>query len=408
MKKRVVITGIGVVCSTGKNVEAFSEALRKGVCGVGDIAAFDPEGLPYKRGAEVRDFQPVDSSWRRRKSELDRASQLGLSAAHEAVIDSGLDMNQLDRQRCGVAIGTTMGGMVSAGQYYRRLKAGRRPPALKLLEYPLHTVGSHISARYGLLGPNLMVSTACSSSNVAIGEGVDMVRYGEADVMIVGGVEAFADLGWVGFGSLHNMSTTTCRPFDKNRNGLILGEGAGFLVIEDLNHALSRNAAIHAELKGVGASSDAYHMTAPDPAGKGAAASMLGALEDGAMSLECIDYICAHGTATLLNDAMECTAIRRVFGELAYDIPISSIKSMIGHTLGASGAIGLIATVIAIMRGFMPPTINYETPDPKCDLDCVPNVARIGEIDNALCNSFGFGGNNCSVLVSRFQDCGSQ
>lgn len=401
-KRRVVVTGLGVLCAIGKNIEEYLENAKKGTCGIDRITAFDTQNWKFQYGAEIKDFNPNKCFSPKELRRMDRASQITLVAVEESLSKSKLDFSVENKEKIGVCFGTTLGGTILAGKYYKTLKKKEKPYASYLLDYPLYSVETRICAKYKLLGPNIAISTACSSSNAAMGYAFDLVRFGEADLMITGGFDTMAELTWAGFGVLRNVASRFCRPFSKNREGLILGEGAGVLIFEELEHAQKRGAHIFAEFLGYGMSSDAYHMTAPDMSARGPANAMKKALEAANIPPEKIDYINAHGTGTLYNDYIETLAIKKVFGEYAYKIPISSTKSMVGHTLGACGAIELIVTILALNYNFVPPTINYEVPDPQCDLDYVPNLSREKEINFALSNTFGFGGNNCSIVVGKF------
>jgi len=405
MKKSIVISGIGIISPIGNNIEEFCQNLKKGVSGIDKITAFDTTGLRSKYGGEIKGFEPNSYFTRKDLRRMDRASQIALVAVKEAVEKSGIDFVKEEGIKCGISLGTTLGGMILGGRYYRDLYVNKKSYASRLLDYPLYSVGSRMCIEYGLLGTNLAISTACSSSNIAIGCGLDLIRYGNMDVMIVGGFDTMAELTCAGFGVMRNTSPDKyCRPFDKNRKGLLLGEGAGILIIEELEHCRRRGGKIIGEIPGYGMSSDAYHMTAPEVIGKGPSLAINNALEDSGINKEKIDYINAHGTGTTHNDLIETRAIKRIWGEDAYKIPVSSTKSMIGHTLGASGAIELIISLLAITEGFIPPTINYETKDPNCNLDYVPNIGRDQKVNCVLSNNFGFGGNNCSVIVRKFKE----
>lgn len=403
-KKRVFITGVGVICSIGKNFNDFTFALKNGLSGADKITAFDTEGLRGIYGCEVRGFNPREYFSKRDLRRMDRASQLCLVAVNEAMHSSGLDVSGLNKERCGVSFGSTVGGMRSGTEYYRRLKKDKRVYASLLLDSPLYSAGTRVCIEYGLLGPNIVISTACSSANVAIGYAYDLIQNGVVDVMIAGGFDAMSDIPSSGFGVLRNISPDICRPFDKDRNGLILGEGAGCIILEDAEHCIKRGGKIYGEFMGYGMSCDAYHMTAPDITGKGPAQAMQKAIENSGIGPDDIDYINAHGTGTFHNDLIETTAIKRVFGQRAYRLPVSSTKSMYGHTLGAAGAIEGVTVIAAILYHFIPPTINYETPDPKCDLDYVPNKSKDIIVNTVLSNNFGFGGNNCSIIIKRVDE----
>lgn len=402
--KRVVITGIGVISSIGNDYESFCNSLRNGASGHGRITAFDAGELRSPYGCEVKGFNPTINFSKKEIRRMDRASMLCLCSVREAVLSSGIDFNMQDRDRCGVSFGSTLGGMVSGTEYYRRLVNNGNAHASMLLDYPLYSAGTRVCMEYDLLGSNIVISTACSSSNVAMGYAFDVIRSGAADIMVTGGFDTMAELTCSGFGVLRNISPDLCRPFDKNRTGLILGEGAACLILEDADHCAKRGGRVYAEFAGYGMSSDAYHMTAPDITAKGPAMAMRSAIENSYVKPDEVDYVNAHGTGTIHNDQIECAAIKRLFGEIARNIPVSSSKSMFGHTLGAAGAIEAVASVASIQKDFIPPTINYETPDAKCDLDCVPNESRAAVINTVLSNNFGFGGNNCSIIIRRFYE----
>lgn len=404
MNERVVITGMGVITSIGYTVEAFCNNLKKGKSGISRITSFSTEGLKYKYGAEIKNIDFGQYFTGKELRRADRSTHLTLIAAKEAIDASGIDFSYENCDRCGVALGTTMGGMVFGGEYYKSSKKNRRTQFHKLIDYPIHAVGSHLCVNYQLRGPNLAVSTACSSGNSSISCAYELIKNGMMDVMISGGFDAFSEFAWAGFGSLQNMAKEKCRPFDKNRDGLLLGEGSGIIILESLTHSLKRGFDAEYELLGYGATNDAYHMTAPDIGGANAARAVEEALKASGLEKENIDYICAHGTGTIHNDAFETRVIKRVFGDNAYTIPMSSIKSMIGHTLGAAGAIEAIASALAIRDNFLPPTISYNSPCSKCDLDYVPNKARDKEVNHVLSNNFGFGGNNCSLIIGSYKN----
>ncbi|MEW6605976.1 MAG: beta-ketoacyl-[acyl-carrier-protein] synthase family protein [bacterium] len=402
--KRVVVAGIGVLSPIGNDKEEYWEGLRSGKSGIETITLFDTRNYKFKRGGEIKDFNPTKYFTRKGLRRLDRASQMVLIATQEAIDDAQINFNQMEKNNCGVVLGTTLGGMVSGEKYYRHLKKRQdRVYASLLLDFPMYSATDHISIRYKCSGSILTISTACSASNQAIGCAFDLIRKGEDTIIITGGFDPLSELTFAGFGILRIMSLDKIRPFDKNRTGLILGEGVGILILEELEHALNRKAKIYAEIIGYGATTDAYHMTAPHPQGEGAANAMQKALDDANIKPDDVDYINAHGTGTLFNDLSETMAIKKIMGEGAYKIPISSTKSMIGHTLGAAGALEAIATILAMQKGIIPPTINYETPDPKCDLNYVPNYSIQKNIRIALSNSFGFGGNNATIVFKKWE-----
>jgi len=401
-KRRVVVTGIGVITPIGNNIESYCEGLKKSKCGIDKISTFDVEKWKYKHAAEIKHFEPYLFFSKKELRRMDKASQISLVAAEEAITNSKIDFSVVNRYKVGVCLGTTLGGTLLAQKYYKKLLHTSKHYVSLNLDYPLYSVGTRISVKYKLFGPNIVVSTACSSSNVAMSCAYNMIRLGQTDIMITGGFDTVTELTCAGFGVLRNVAKEVCRPFDKNRDGLILGEAAGILLFEELQHAKERKAHIFAEILGFGLSSDAYHLTAPDVSGNGPAKAIKMAIENSELDVSQIDYVNAHGTGTQYNDLVETRAIKKVFKDHAYKIPVSSTKSMIGHTLGACGAVELIATILAINNNFVPPTINYSTPDPECDLDYVPNFAREKEIKIALSNTFGFGGNNCSIVVSKY------
>jgi len=398
--RRVVITGIGVLTPIGKSKNTFVKALKEGRSGVAPITLFDTSKHRYKLAAEVKELNPEKFFERKDLRRMDRASQMILIAAREAVADANLDFGNEDANRCGVFLGTTLGGMISGEKYHRMAQRNKLRLSL-LLDFAPHAIADRVAIAYKLQGASSIFSTACASGGHSIAYAFDTLCQQKADVMLAGGVDTVAEFTQAGFGSLQTLITgdDQIRPFDKNRRGFALGEGAAILVLETEAHAQARGAKIYCEFGGYGVSSDAQHMTAPDKEGKGAAAAMLSALKHADEPKENIDYINAHGTATKYNDLMETRAIKRAFGSHAYQLNISSTKSMIGHTLGAAGSIELAATALAMNHGFLPPTIGYETPDPECDLNYVPNESRPGRIRAALSNSFGFGGANISILI---------
>lgn len=403
MSSRVCISGFGVLSPIGNNRKEFLQSLREGRSGIARISSFDASAYRSPFGGEVKDFDPEMYFSKKELRRMDRASQMALVAAAEALDHAGIGAGSIDPARSGVVLGSTLGGTNMGIEYYRRLCAGRTHPSL-LLDYPLYSAGSRLCTTFGFTGFNYAISTACSSSNMSIGYGMDLIKSGDYDCVIAGGFDTVSPLTCAGFGVLRNMTDGgVIQPFDKNRKGLLLGEGAGIVVLESEEHCLKRNHRPEAVIMGYGCSSDAYHMTAPDITGNGPALAMKRAIEDGGIRAEDVDYINAHGTATLYNDMIETKAIKKVLMERAPSVAVSSIKSMTGHTLGASGALECIASVLAINNSFLPPTINYETLDPKCDLDYVPNTARFDvPVNVVLSNNFGFGGSNCSILIGKY------
>ena len=412
MKKRIVITGMGVVSPVGTGKEAFADSLRHGRSGIGHITSFDVANYSSRIAGAINTFKPEDFGIERKKARhMARFTQIGSAAAHLAVIDSGIDFSKTDRSKVCVITGSGVGGLEVIEEEEQNLmnKGPRRVSPFLIPMMITNMLPGEIAIRYGLTGPNYAVSSACASSNNAIGDALRMLRYGDAEIAVTGGSEAaITPLGIAGFCSLKALSERNdapekaSRPFDKNRDGFVMGEGSGIFILESLEHAKARGAHIYAELAGYGASDDAYHVTAPSPEGDAAAQGMRMALVDGDIKPESVDYINAHGTSTLLNDRTETLAIKKVFGERAYKIPISSTKSMTGHLLGAAGAVELAAILVCMEKGFIHPTINYETPDPDCDLDYVPNTAREARINCAISNSLGFGGHNATIAVKRY------
>lgn len=411
MNKRVVITGLGIISPLGNNLENTWSAITTGKSGVGPITLFDATENLTQFGAEVKDFDPVELFGSREARRMDRFSQLAMAAAEQAVAHSGLDVNDDNRHRVGVIIGTGIGGVSTLmEQALRMIEHGPRRVSPHLVPMMLpDTAAGKVAIAFGLRGPNMAVSTACASGNNAIGEATEAIRRGAADAMVTGGAEAgIVQIAMAGFNTMGALSTRNdnpqgaSRPFDADRDGFVAGEGSGILVLESMEHAEARGATIHGEILGYGASADAYHVTAPLETGEGAILAMKTALAQAGLEPRQIGYINAHGTSTQLNDKSETAAIKAVFGEMAYDVPISSTKSMTGHLLGAAGAVEAIFSTKAIVEGILPPTINYTTPDPECDLDYVPNEARKVEVDTVLSNSFGFGGHNACLVIGRY------
>ncbi|MFA7073828.1 MAG: beta-ketoacyl-ACP synthase II [Endomicrobiaceae bacterium] len=410
-KRRIVITGIGVLSPIGIGQEEFTKALREGKSGANLIDSFDTTDFACKIGANVKNFQPEDFMERKKARRMARFTQLGMSAAKMAIADSGLDFSKEDLSRIGSVTGTGIGGMDIIEQEHTTLitKGPRRVSPFLIPMIITNMLPGEIAIEYGLTGPNYAVTSACASANHAMGDALRLLRYGDADVMITGGAEGtITPIAVAGFCSLKALTTRNddplkaSRPFDKDRDGFLIGEGAAVLVLETLEHALKRGAKIYAEFAGYGASDDAYHMTAPGPEATSAVQAMETAIKDAGISKDNIDYINAHGTSTEMNDRIETLAVKKVFGEKAYKIPVSSTKSMTGHLLGAAGAVEAVATILCMQNGFIHPTINYEIPDPDCDLDYVPNTARQQQITCALSNSLGFGGHNATVILKKY------
>ncbi len=387
------------------------ERIVKGESGVAPITRFDASQHDTKIAAEVKNFNGEEYFSVRELRRIDLFIQYALAATKIAVADSGLDLEKEDAERVGVIVGTGLGGLPTLEKYHSILLE-KGPGRISPFFIPMliaNEAPGNIAIHYGIKGPNLSIVTACATGGHSIGDACRTIQYGDADVMLAGGTEAnLTPLTVGGFNALKALSTRNdepekaSRPFDKDRDGFVIGEGAGIVILEELEHARSRGARIHAEVVGYGYNGDAYHITAPSPDGDGAIRCMRMALRDAGCAPEEVDYINAHGTSTDLNDASETIAIKKVFGEKAYDIPVSSTKSMIGHLLGAAGAVEAVFSILAIRDQVCPPTINYETPDPECDLDYVPNTARKRPIAVTMSNSFGFGGTNAVLVFRRF------
>jgi 3-oxoacyl-[acyl-carrier-protein] synthase II len=405
MKRRAVVTGMGIVTAIGCDVASFRKNMFQGICGIGPISLFDASGYRSRNAAEVRNFSPDLSLPLRDRRRLSRCDQMGLKAAAEAVLDAGLEIAGEDPERIGVFIGGGAGGILSAEKYRRDMirKGPRQARPSLLIPFATSALTDALAEVYGIRGTRMTVATACSSSATAIGLALASIRAGETDLAVVGGSESLSEVTFGGFNALRSVDEECCRPFDLHRRGLSLGEGAAVLILEEAGRALRRKAGIHAEVCGFGLTADGHHMTAPDPQGGGARRAMEGAVRDGGMQLSEIDYINAHGTATPANDLAETNAIKKLFGEKAREIPVSSIKAMVGHCLGAAGAVEAVATVLSVSGGRIPATIHYETPDPECDLDYVPDHSREKEIRFALSNSFAFGGNNTALVFGRWK-----
>jgi len=411
-KRRVVVTGLGVVSSIGVGVDAFAKGLFEGQSGIDMITAFDSSELPVHIAGEVKGFDPAQYMNFKEARRMARVAQLAIAAAREALADAGLPVPVPDEERTGTAIGVGMGGLDWAMDNARRFwDVGMRGVSPFAITSTLPNMPSyHVSYTARAMGPITTPVAACASGVFGIGEAAEYIRRGKADVMIAGGAEAMvSEIPIAGFSAMGALSKRNdepqraSRPFDAARDGFVMAEGAAVVILEKLEHAAGRGARILAEVGGFACSSDAYHITQPDPEGMGAQRTIRWALEDAGVSPADVDYINAHGTSTLLNDAIESRAIRHVFGERAYQVPISSSKSMFGHALGAAGAMETVATVRTILDGIIHPTINLENPDPQCDLDYVPGQARQATVRLALKNSFGFGGQNACLVLSRFE-----
>jgi len=410
LRKRIVITGMGAVTPLGIGVEAYWKGLINGECGVNRITLFDASSMQCRIGAEVRSFVPGDFMTAKLARENDRFIQFALASAQMAVEDSRLDLSQEDPFRIGVVFGTAIGGITTVTGEQTRLLNGSRISPHFVPKFLTNLASGQISILYKIKGPNLTITTACASGADAVGIAMHMLERGEAEVAIVGGAESlFCLLMYAGLCAAKALSGRNeepgkaSRPFDRDRDGFVLGEGAGALVIETLEHAGRREAHILAELAGYGHCGEGYHPMAPSPDATGEIYCMRRALESAGIETKEVDYINAHGTSTILGDQIETKAIKKVFGPRAYQIPVSSTKGATGHMVGAGGVTELIACVKAIQESSIPPTINYTTPDPECDLDYVPNTARQTEVRVCMSNSFGFGGQNASLLVRKYE-----
>lgn len=411
MARRVVVTGMGALSPLGIGVKASWEACREGRSGIRRITKFDPAAYKTQIAGEVDQFDPAAYLDPKEVRRYDPFCQYALVASQMAIEDSGLQVTERLQDRAGVIVGTGFGGLETFERNYRLfLESGPRKISPFFIPMMIANMAPGLVAlRFGIRGPNSCTVTACAASSHAIGDAFKVIQRGQADVMLAGGTEAsLTGLMLGGFDVMKATSTRNSepqrasRPFDRERDGFVPAEGAAMLILEELGHARSRGARIYAEILGYGLSNDAHHYTAPDPDGRGAALCMKMALEDARIAPEEVEYINAHGTSTPLNDAVETLAIKSVFGKQAYRVPISSTKSMTGHLLGAAGALEVIFTCLAICEGVIPPTINYESPDPECDLDYVPNQARTARVRTAMSNSFGFGGTNACLVVRAY------
>jgi len=411
MKRRAVVTGLGVVTSLGRAVDRFWERLVRGDSGVVPITLFDVSGFRVQFGGEVP-WDPERENIANAKDlrRLDRFVQFAIASAIDAVADSGIEFSQENPHRCGVAIGSGIGGLNEFEAQHERLhtKGVDKVSPFFIPKLLLNTASGHVSTMFGAKGVNIATATACASAANSIGSALRAIQYGDADVMLTGGSEAaLTPMGLAGFQNMRALSFRSeapqqaSRPFDVDRDGFVLAEGAGIVVLEELEHARRRGARIYGELKGYGSSGDAGHITQPDEEGLGASRAMTMALRDAGLDTDAVDYINAHGTSTPLGDKAETAAVKRVFGDHAKRLALSSTKSQLGHTLGASGGIELVVCALSLSRGVIAPTINLATPDPDCDLDYTPNVAREARIRNAMSNNFGFGGHNASLILSR-------
>jgi 3-oxoacyl-[acyl-carrier-protein] synthase II len=412
-RARVVVTGMGAITPLGLNVQDTWQALIDGRSGIGRITQFDASAYPTQIAGEVKGFDPGEYMDVREARRMARFSQFAVAGAKMAVEDAGLTVERSNADDVGVVIGTAIGGGLVESETAHLIllnKGVRRVPPLFVPSMIPNAAAHHVACAFGIRGYSSTVIGACASGNQAIGEGARAIRDGTAPVVISGGTEsAMCELALAGIGAMRALSTRNdeperaCRPFDAERDGFVASDGCGVLVLESLDHAMARGARVYAEVLGYGVSSDAYHVSAPHPEGTGSALAMRRAIADAGLKPEDIGYINAHATATPLGDPAEVVAIKSVFGSRAYEIPVNATKSMIGHLLGAAGAVEAIATIMTIKEGILHPTINYEHPDPECDLDCVPNEARRTQVDIALSNSFGFGGQNACLVFRSWE-----
>lgn len=413
MTKRVVITGMGVISPLGSGLETFWSALMRGESGIRRIQRFDASEFRSQIAGEVPDFDPSCFIDRKEARRMDRFTQMAIGAAAMALQDADLDPSVEDREQVGVILGSGIGGIKTL-EDQARVMVERGPGRVSPFFVPMmigNMAAAQIAIAHGFAGPNMTLVAACASSNNAIGEAMRAIKYGDAEVVLTGGSEAsVSPLALAGFCAMKALSmrnedpSRASRPFDGARDGFIMSEGAAVLILESEEHARRRGARVYAELAGYGLSCDAYHITAIEPEGRGAALAMRRAMQDAGVTPGDIDYINAHGTSTRLGDIGETAGIKKAFGRKAYDLAVSSTKSMTGHLLGAAGAVEAVACALTIKRGIIPPTVNYETPDPECDLDYVPNTARKADVRVALSNGFGFGGHNATLCLKRFAD----
>lgn len=411
MKKRVVVTGFGVMHSLGTDIKTFWNEIKAGKSGIKTITKFDTTDFSTKVGAQIDNFDATFYIDKKEVKRMDLFTQYAIAASQEAIAMSGLDISKMDPYRAGVLIGSGVGGMETLENNCRTLFE-KGPKKVSPFFVPMmiaNMASGQVAIKHGMKGYNACVVTACATANHSIGEAMRIIQNGYADVMVTGGSEAaITPLGYAGFCSMRAMTenedpNTACRPFDKNRDGFVMGEGAGILVLEDYEHAMNRGAEILAEIVGFGATSDAYHITAPDPEAEAGVRCLQMAIEDAGITPDMIGYMNAHGTSTPLNDPLETKSIKKVFGENSKNIPVSSTKSMTGHLLGAAGGIEAIISIMAIRDGFLPPTINLNEPDPECDLDYIPNTGRKKDIDYAISNALGFGGHNSALVFKKFK-----
>lgn len=399
-KKRVVVTGLGVISSIGIGVQEFWKNACAGLSGISEVNLFNTDDQFTKRGGEVKTFKPEDFIDRRKLKFYGRASKLSIAAAKLALKDAGINLGGVNKERVSVFFGTTSGESQEIESMDKTwLKEGKDKVKINsILQYPINNISSNVAVEFKFTGANRMFTNACAAGNYAIGYGCDILQSDEADYIVAGGSDVFSYIVYTGFNQLGAVAPEKCQPFDKNRKGMIPGEGAGVLILETLENAKKRNAPVYAEILGYGLSCDAFHMTQPNA--DGVSACMEKALKEAHIKPEDVDYICAHGTGTKFNDKTESSAINRVFG--GRKVAVSSVKSMIGHTMGAASAIEAAVCCLTVKNDIITPTINFETPDAECDIDCVPNKARGKKVQIALNNAFAFGGNNSCLVIKKY------
>ena len=404
MERRVVITGLGVITPIGSGTDKFWKALLEGKSGVSEVTCFDTSGHKVHKGTEVRDFNPRDYVKNGTVDQLGKGSQMAIAATQLALTDAGLKPGEVDPARIGVSVGTT-GGEIQILEKINLIRYGQDEDHVDIdlfLRHPCNNIPSNIAREFGLKGPNIIIPTACAAGNYAIGYAYDLIKLGRTDYMLAGGADPFSKVAFIGFSRLGAVSPDICQPFDRNRKGMLVGEGAGVLLLEPLDNALRRGANIYAEIIGYGLSCDGYHITIPHPEGDGVASSLRKALKSAGIAPEEVQYINAHGTGTVANDKAETISIKKVFGDHAKKLLVSSIKSMMGHTMGAASAIETVTCALVVKHDVVPPTINYETKDPECDLDYVPNAKREHPVNIALNTAYAFGGNNSCLVIKKF------
>ena len=410
--RRVVVTGLGPITSIGIGKEDYWTSLVCGKSGISQITNFDTKDYVTTIGSEVKDFKPEKYMPKKEAKRMDKFAQLAVAGTYLALEDSKLDLDSIDKNRVGVILGSGVGGIETLeSEHTKLMERGPHRVSPFFIPMMISNMGpGQITMAYGFKGPSFTITTACASGNHAIGESYRMIKHGVSDIIITGGSEAaVSPIAVAGFCTMKALSQRNdeperaSRPFDKNRDGFVIGEGAGIIILEELEHALNRGAHIYGEIIGYGATSDAYHVTAPDPEAEGATNSMILAMEEAGLNPELVDYINAHGTSTYYNDKLETLAIKKAFKDHAYKLKISSNKSMLGHLLGAAAGVEAIATVLSMEKGIIPPTINLDTKDPECDLDYVPNKAISQEVNYALSNSLGFGGHNATILFKKYK-----